>query len=92
VIEIDFAGGPDDIDFATYFPGGIRINGIGFVASASTDVFVLKHKTDAGVAIVTMTGSSTISWAQPITAHLYFDKSACTFTTPHSCKAIIQLA
>ena len=92
MIELIPAGGTDGIDFADYFPNGIRINSIQFYASAATDVFVLKNRSATGVDIVTMVGNGFISWTQPVTMHPYFLKSACTFTTASAARIIIQLA
>jgi hypothetical protein len=43
-INLHFADNTNDIDFADYFPYGIKVNSITLVASASTDVMILRNK------------------------------------------------
>ena len=91
VINIVFDGSTNDLDFASYFPNGIRMAGIGFVASADSDILVLKERSDTGKTIAYITGTGEVLWSAPVHAKPYLDYSACTFGTPASCKVIIQL-
>jgi hypothetical protein len=81
-----------DIDFADYFPNGVKVAGIGFVASGVTDILKLKSKTATGVTIVEIHGTGTVVYAESIWLKLYLDVSACTIAVPGSARLIVQLA
>lgn len=91
-INLTFDGSTNDINFASYFPNGIRINSVQFVASAATDMLALKVQNDTGALLVAIVGSNSWVPAQPVRAFPYLDYSACTLGTPGSCYAIIELA
>lgn len=81
-----------DIDFADYFPNGVRVAGIGFVASADSDVLILKDRTAAGIIVAEILGSGNIVYSESVRKHLYLDASACTIGVPSSALLIIELA
>ena len=91
VINIAFDGSTNDIDFATYFPNGIKVAGIGFVASAASDVLVLKDRTDSRNVVAEIFGTGSIALAESVWMHLYLDYSACIIGTPASAKVIIHI-
>ena len=81
-----------DIDFADYFPNGIKVAGIGFRASADSDVLVLKDRSASGVVVAEILGSGSIEYSESQWKHLYLDMSACTIGVPSSALLIIELA
>jgi hypothetical protein len=80
-----------DLDFATYFPNGVKIAGIGFRASSSGDVLVLKDRSATGVVTDEILGSGYIAYSESVWKHLYLDISACTIAVPASALLIIEL-
>ena len=80
-----------DIDFATYFPNGVKVAGIAFKASADSDILVLKDRTATGVKVVEILGDGQIVYSESVWMHLYLDVSECTVHTPASALLIIQL-
>jgi len=81
-----------DTDFATYFPNGVKVAGIGFVASSETDILVLKDRTATGVVVVEILGTGSIMYSESVWKHFYLDISACTISVPASATLIIELA
>jgi hypothetical protein len=81
-----------DIDFADYFPNGVKIAGIGFNASGAGDILVLKDRTADGVIVAVIHGTGNIVYSESVWHHLYLDVSACTVAVPGNALLIIQLA
>jgi hypothetical protein len=91
-INISFGDMTTDLDFATYFPNGVKVAGIGFRASSAGDVLVLKDRTAAGVVTDEILGSGSITYSESVWKHLFLDISACTIAVPASALLIIELA
>ena len=81
-----------DVDFADYFPYGVKVAGIGFVASNAGDILILKDRTATGVVVVEIRGTGNITYSESQWKHLYLDISACTIAIPTSALLIIELA
>lgn len=91
IIQFTFDGSPNDLDLGALFPVGLKIAAVGFIASANTDVFVLKDKSATGniLAEIIGTGSAEYPSMCGFNCYPYLDISACTLDTPANCKAMI---
>ncbi len=91
IITLAFDGSTNDLNFATYFPAGVRVISVGFIASAVTDVLVLKERSDSGATLAQISNTGSANFPTPFDCFPYLDYSACTFGTPANVKVIVYI-
>ena len=82
--------GTTDYDTKDFFPGGLKLIGVKFYTTTTTDIFSLSDGSAGGAIIsqFTGTGKDVIPmgrWCFP-----YFDASDCTFASAAAVKIILE--
>jgi hypothetical protein len=83
---IPVAGGLSNFDIATYYPGVVRVAGIGFYSATAADLIKVRNKTSSGAFIAPhLDAQSIIGFSPAEECCPYILATDCTLTDPANC-------